>query len=226
MTPLRAVVIGGGAAGSEVGTHIFYLLQKAGCLGSVTIIAGEERLLTEAPPRASAILEKYLRGLGVTIRCGKKAERVTDSTVILEGDEELPFDLLVSATGVRAPALLRDSGLRCADDGSMRVNQFLQVNGHPEIFGAGDCVCFGERCLPRIGVYAVRQGPVLSHNLLAFLTGDPLQKFEPQKNYLLILNLGDGTGLLTRGSFTFRSRLAFWLKDWLDRRFVRQFQKP
>ncbi len=106
----------------------------------------------------------------------------------------------------------------------MRVNAFLQSVTHPEIFGAGDGICFGEECLPRIGVFAVRQGPVLQRNLLAFLRSEALEEFKPQKNYLLILNLGDGTGLLTYGSWTLRGRWAFWFKDWLDRRFLRRFQ--
>ena len=46
---------------------------------------------------------------------------------------------------------------------------------------------------------SIRQGPVLFHNLQAYLGGEPLKKFKPQKIYLYILNLGDGTGLAIYG---------------------------
>ena len=222
--PLRVVVIGGGAAGSEVCVNISQLLEQLGRRSSITLVSSEDRLLTEASPRASRILAEYVQCRGIDVRYGIKARHAEQRDVVLESGERVRFDVLVVAIGIRAPALLRESGLRCAKDGSMQVNGFLQSIDYPEIFGAGDCICFGEKCLPRIGVYAVREAPILCRNLLAFLTGEPLTKFVPQKRYLLILNLADGTALLTRGGLAIRSRWAFWLKDWLDRRFVGRFQ--
>jgi NADH dehydrogenase FAD-containing subunit len=78
--------------------------------------------------------------------------------------------------------------------------------------------------LARVGVYGVRQAPILHHNLLAAATGRPLETFRPQKRFLLILNLGDGTGLFLRGSVVLHGRWAFRFKDWLDRRFLQQFR--
>ena len=77
-----------------------------------------------------------------------------------------------------------------------------------------------------VGVYAVREAPVLCHNLLASLGGRPLRRFRPRRRFLLILNLGDGTGLLTWGPFSWHSRLAFWLKDRIDCAFLRAYQMP
>ena len=42
---------------------------------------------------------------------------------------------------------------------------------------------------------------------------------------LWIINLGDGTGLATRGSLWWHGRPAYWLKDWIDRRFLRGYQR-
>jgi hypothetical protein len=38
------------------------------------------------------------------------------------------------------------------------------------------------------------------------------------------MNLGDGTGLATRGRLWWHGRFAFRLKDWIDRRFLREYQ--
>jgi NADH dehydrogenase FAD-containing subunit len=70
----------------------------------------------------------------------------------------------------------------------------------------------------------VRQNPVLCHNLLAALEGRPLKRFDPGGDYLVILNLGDGTGLLYRSGRVLGGRLAFGIKDWIDRRFMRRFR--
>jgi hypothetical protein len=43
-------------------------------------------------------------------------------------------------------------------------------------------------------------------------------------DYLLIYNLGDGTGILRKRGVILSGRPAFWLKDYIDRRFMRRFQ--
>jgi hypothetical protein len=48
----------------------------------------------------------------------------------------------------------------------------------------------------------------------------------PQRRFLLILNLGDGTGLLPWGPFSWHGRLAFWIKDRIDRAFLRAYHMP
>ncbi len=220
----RIVVLGGGAAGAEVGINLWHLLAQQKREARITIVQAGERLLQEATPRAAKKLAAYLDSLGIEVLTGVRSTGVTSGRVELGDGRALDFDHLLVAIGIRPPSLLRESGLPCGPDGSMRADECLRCTAHPEIYGAGDGIWFGEAGLPRIGVFAVRQGPVLHRNLLAALRGEAPEKFKPQKRYLLILNLGDGTGLLTYGWFTIRSRWAFWFKDWLDRRFVRQFQ--
>jgi hypothetical protein len=70
----------------------------------------------------------------------------------------------------------------------------------------------------------VRQNRLLHRNLLASLEGRPLQRFDPGGDYLLILNLGDRRGLFRRNEIVWSGRLAFRLKDYLDRSFMRKFQ--
>jgi NADH dehydrogenase FAD-containing subunit len=77
-----------------------------------------------------------------------------------------------------------------------------------------------------VGVYAIRQAPVLTANLEAALDGRPPVPFRPQRRYLAILNLGDGTGLATWGGLWWHGRAAFRLKDLIDRRFLAAHRTP
>jgi NADH dehydrogenase FAD-containing subunit len=104
------------------------------------------------------------------------------------------------------------------------VDQHLRSVAAPEVHGAGDCIAFHGRPLPRVGVYAIRQAPVLFHNLMAAAEGTPPEAFRPQRRYLIIMNLGDETGLAVRGRWYWHGKAAFWLKDWIDRRFLRTYQ--
>ena len=61
-------------------------------------------------------------------------------------------------------------------------------------------------------------------NLRALLNGQPLQNFDPQSNFLKILNTGDGKALLEYGWLTVHARWCLSLKTWIDRRFIRTFQ--
>jgi hypothetical protein len=62
------------------------------------------------------------------------------------------------------------------------------------------------------------------HNLHAALSGGEFQTFNPQVVYLLILNMGDDTGIFNRKSLTFGGKFAFKLKDRIDRKFMKVFQ--
>ena len=51
-----------------------------------------------------------------------------------------------------------------------------------------------------------------------------MQPFFPQKDFLAILNMGYGRGILWRKGFVWEGRLAFLLKDYIDRTFMKKFQ--
>ncbi len=60
---------------------------------------------------------------------------------------------------------------------------------------------------------------------MASLEGRALQPFDPGGDYLLIFNMGDGTGVLRKKWLTFDGRLAFKIKDYIDRKFMNKFQQ-
>ena len=60
--------------------------------------------------------------------------------------------------------------------------------------------------------------------LQAQLEGRSLQPFDPGGNYLLIFNVGGGKGVFHKSGICFNGSLAFWIKDYIDRKFIREFQ--
>src|SRR5947209_3290127 len=109
--------------------------------------------------------------------------------------------------------------------GFVRVRPTLQVVGHDEIFAVGDCASLlTDPNLPKAGVYAVRQGPTLIANLRARVMGGSMRRYRPQRDFLSLLNLGDGRALASKWGIALEGNWAFTLKDRIDRRFVRRFQ--
>jgi NADH dehydrogenase FAD-containing subunit len=120
--------------------------------------------------------------------------------------------------------VFENSGIPTGPDGGMAVNRYLQSIRYNTLFGGGDCIYFQEAPLDKVGVYAVRQNPILCHNLMASMQGEALRAFEPGGDYLLIFNLGDGTGIFHKRWLSFGGRSAFLVKNYLDRKFMRKFQ--
>jgi NADH dehydrogenase FAD-containing subunit len=221
--PPRVVVLGGGATGCEVAANVEGLARRE-CAGvEVTLVTRGPRLLEGFPDGAGRTMLRVLQRRGVRVLTGATAARVEEHAVFLADGQALPCDIAVHAWGLAPPALLHESGLP-TESGGLRVDEHLRCVGDERIFGGGDCIAFPGPPLPRVGVHAVREAPILFHNLLATVRGTALRRYDPQKRCLLILNLGDGTGLATWGGWHYRGWLAYRLKDWLDRSFLRKYR--
>jgi NADH dehydrogenase FAD-containing subunit len=220
---LQLLVVGGGPAGTELAGNLRRLVQQAGGQATITLAAGS-RLLAGLPERARQLSLASLRRRQVAVIEGAKARQVREGRAVLDNGTSLSYDYAFLALGIEPPPLFRDSGLPTGADGGLLVNEQLQGVENAEIFGGGDCISFRPRPLDKVGVYAVRQNPILLHNLLAALEGRELKIFEPQDDYLLIFNLGDGRGIFRLRGWVWDGRPAFWLKDRIDRRFMRKFQ--
>ena len=220
---LCVVVVGGGTAAVEIAANLGHLARETGRIGGITLVS-RSNVLGDFPGKARARARGALARWGVESIEGVAAESIADGVVRLGNGADLEGDMVFVATGIRPSPLFRDSGLPTGEDGGLLVNDYLQSVDHPELFGGGDCISLAGSPLARVGVYAVRQNRPLHRNLLAFLEGRPLQRFDPGGDYLLILNLGDRNGLFRRKEIVWSGRLAFRLKDYLDRRFMRKFQ--
>jgi NADH dehydrogenase FAD-containing subunit len=219
----RLAVIGGGAAGVELAGNLERLVRNERGMAYVSLVAGK-RLLERLPEKAGDLARESLANRKIEVIEGKRVVRVEAEGAMLDDGSLLPFQSALVATGITPPPLFRASGLPVAEDGSLLVTDSLQCVDYPEILGGGDCISLAGKRLDRVGVYAVRQAPVIFANLEALLTGKDTFRFTPQARYLQLLNLGDGTALFIRGTTVFRGKSAFFLKDYLDTSFVKTYQ--
>jgi NADH dehydrogenase FAD-containing subunit len=221
---MESVVIGGGPAGLEMAGNIWRLAAAYSGKVRITLLAGK-RLMARFPARVRLLALRSLQQRGIEVIEGAHVSALEQQgKVIMDNGKALAFDAAILALGVTPSSLFRDSGLPTGPDGGLLVNSFLQSTAYPEIFGGGDCISLEGHSLGKVGVYAVRQNPILKQNICAALDSGRMVAFVPQKNYLLIFNLGDGTAILNRAGVTLDGSIAWRLKDWIDRRFMRKFQ--
>lgn len=222
--PLRVVVVGAGAAGVELAFTTAARLRSRGAQPRVTLLdAGDHPL----PGRSKALVERVLEAAaarGITVRTGCRVEAVEADAVQLVGGERLPSELTIWAAGAAPPPLIAASPLPTDAQGYVLVDDDLRVQGHDDLFAVGDCAVLASwPQIPKAGVYAVRQGPVLVDNLAALLEGHQTRSYVPQKDFLSLLNLGDGTAIGEKWGRPIEGAWVWQLKHTIDQRFMDRF---
>jgi selenide,water dikinase len=223
---VRLVVVGAGAGGVELAFAFRARFDRLGWRGSsVTLLEGGARILPGYPDAAVRHIERNAGARGIGIRVDSPVIEARADGLVLARGEALPCDAFVWAAGSASLPLFDRTGLERDEEGFVRVCATLQAPGHDEIFATGDCAnLLGAPRLPKAGVYAVRQGPVLAHNLRAHLAGRPLRAYRPQRDFLSLMNLGDGRAVAVKWGRSAEGTWVWRLKDAIDRAHLRRYR--
>lgn len=226
---VKIAVVGGGAGGVEVALCVpaFVQRQWPGAEAEMTVVHSGDRLLTGGSQRAQRAVERIFSKRKYQLLLMRRAVHLEENgTLQLVGDApgpfRLPADVVIWATSAVGPTLFERFDLPRDDRGFLLVDKYLRCAPNESIFAVGDSATCRERPYARSGVYAVRQGPVLWHNLRAALGSKPLREWKPQRDFLRLLNTGDGRALMDYRGIAMHARWCWHWKDFLDRRFMRQ----
>jgi len=217
--PAQVTVVGGGPSGLELAGNLA-VQQRI----RVTILEARATIDPQLSQRARRSVLRLLGSRGVRVRTSTPVTRIDPAEVTLADGRTLTHDVAVLAAGLVSPPLVQRLGLGGGRDG-IPIRSTLQHRDHDDVYAVGDCADFLPRPLDRIGVYGVRQGPVLLRSLIARSTGEALPEFVPQRHALQILDLGGGVGLAVRGRWWWQGRLALRLKRRIDRRWLRGYRR-
>ncbi len=221
---ITIVVIGGGAAGVEVAGNVHHLIKLQGIRPEISLITRGKTLLPQFPTKASLKVLKSFQKREIEVKLECEVKELKENRVILPSKIELPFDLGILATGIRPNKLETQETLQTTNNGEIIVNAYLQSIDHQNIFASGDCSYFEPQPLWKSGFHAINQGPILLRNLVALSKGEKLNEYQPKKRIETALNLGDGTGLLIVGRFSYLGKLSFIIKDYIEKRYIKSNQ--
>lgn len=223
--PFRLLVAGGGAGGVELACCMSARIRSLGATPDITMVHAGAQLIPGSNAGLAARVARALTVRGVRLVAQRKVASVEAGRARLDNGNEAAFDALLWVTGAAAHPLGPASGLPVDARGFIRVRPTLQVDGHDNLFAVGDCAALMDHPgTAKAGVYAVREGPYLTHNLRALLDGTALKRYDPQSDFLTLLNLGDGTAIGAKKGVSFEGRWVMRWKDRIDRQFMRRFQ--
>lgn len=222
----RLALVGGGAGGVELLLAVAHRLRRDGPERPValTLISASGRILEGFSPGFRRRIEAALAEHAITVVAGSRAAGVSPDGVTLACGRFVAADAVLWTTQADPAGFLAKAGLDCDANGFVVVDEMLRAKGHPAIFAAGDMIAFMPRALPKAGVYAVRAGPVLAHNLRASLAETKLSPFRPQRRALVILATGPRHAVATGYGFTLAGNWVWRWKDQIDRRFMARFR--
>lgn len=217
----KIAVIGGGVAGAELALAMGHRLGGLGLSPGITIIEADAAL-SGIGNRARHRLLRALAELGIAVIDGAEVARIDAGGVDLADGRRIDAGFVLGAAGARPYGWLRDTGL--ADgSGFLPIRPSLQTHTDERIFAVGDCAHMPHAPRPKAGVFAVRQAPVLYHNITAALTDAPLRAYRPQKDFLKLISLGKKSALADRSGLAIGGRLLWHWKDRIDRAFMAKF---
>ncbi len=220
------VVGGGGATGVELAGELAEILPELASERGLppdrtavqlveagpTILAGSSTQLIDKATKILADLGVRVRTNAVVAAASREGFRLTDGQLLGGG-------VFVWAGGLKAPELVADSGLPTGHNGRVKVDQYLRVLDHPEVYVAGDLASVVDtrtgHVLPPLAQVALEEGETVARNLDAELKGQPLKAFT-FRDKGFVISVGTRRGVADVAGITSGGRLAHLLKDAIE----------
>jgi NADH dehydrogenase len=231
------VVGGGGATGVELAGELAEMLPEVASghglapdRPAVRLVEAGPTLLAGSSPELIEKATKILSDLGVQVCTNATIAAVTEAGLQLQDGRQVDGGVFVWAGGVKAPELVTDSGLPTGHNGRVKVDRFLRVLDHPQIYVAGDLASVVDprsgHVLPPLAQVALEEGETVARNLDAELRGRQLEVFTSHDKGFVV-SVGTRRGVADIAGITTGGRLAHLLKDaieWEYRQSVRHLR--
>src|SRR5215468_9006398 len=218
---LTFVVAGGGFAGVETIASIndflrdalpFYPNLKEEMLRVVLVHPGEF-ILPELGEKLGRYADKKVRARGVEIFSKSRIAAVRPREIELNNGEKIISSTLIWTAGT-SPNPILDLVACDKERGRIKVNAVLEVEGRDGLWALGDCALVpdpatGDYC-PPTAQHASREGKVLTHNIIASVSGKPKKAFK-FKTLGALAAIGRRTGVARILGVNFSGFLAWFL---------------
>lgn len=228
----RIGIVGGGIGSVEISFCLDRRLRddpaaighEPGKAFELTLLTGADRVGSGMIDSTRSRIESELAKQGIQIKANSRVVSIDQGKLEFKDGTSDEFDAVIWATSAVAPPLLAELDLERESRGFLKTRSTLQTVSDDAIFAVGDTSTLVDYDLPKAGVYAVRQGPVLWDNLKRAVWGRGLTVYRPQQKFLKLINLANGSAIAEYGQRSFSGRWCWFIKDRIDRKFMRMYQ--
>lgn len=231
---LSFAVVGAGATGVEIAAELCGQIKQlcarhqidATC-PRVFLIEATSEILPTAPAGLQQYATRRLQHLGVELLTGQPITSVAENGVTFTDGHVLPVATVIWTGGLKVhPVLtgaqlpLKSWGVACMDT--------LQVEGHPNIFAAGDAAVITTSLskIPGVVPVAYTEGALVAQNILRQQNDQPLLTYRYQTLGALITVGGKCAVAILPGNRTLVGWLAWALKKMVVLRYWASVLSP
>jgi NADH:ubiquinone reductase (H+-translocating) len=172
------------------------------------------RILPEIGESLADYALKRLTQKGVEVRLGTRVTSATAESVELGTKEIIVTKTLIWTAGVKPSALLATLPCPITRQGTVTVNEYLEVPEVPGIWALGDCAAVPDsrtgRPYPPTAQNAIRQGTLVADKIAACLRNEPKKRFSYRLVGVLAC-LGRRSAVAEIWRFRFLGFIAWWL---------------
>ncbi len=228
--PRRIAVVGGGAGGVELLLSARTRLRAEAERDGRNPDAFSFHLVTDGEILAThnawvrAAFRRVFAERNIALHEGRTVVELRPGHIKLAYGASLAADATFVVTQASAPGWFAATGLQLDEHGFIAVGPTLQSLNDPSAFAAGDCAALVETPREKAGVYAVREGPPLAVNLRRLIHGEAARAWRPQARHLALISTGERYAVGSRGPFKLEGAWLWTAKDWIDRKWMRQYQ--
>ena len=230
--PFKLVIVGAGAGGVELALSLRYRIEQALPAASkleqqlkLSLVTEDDQILSSFDTRVQQRFKRLLKKCNIETLCNTRVDHFEAGHLYSVNGDSLECDAVIWASSASAPGWLSSTGLELDKRGFIAVNDCLQSLSHAQVFAAGDISSVDAFPRPKSGVFAVRQGIPLAQNLVRALRNRPIKSFKPQKQFLSLISTGERYAVASKAGWSFEGRWLWHLKNWIDKRFMRQFSE-
>jgi NADH:ubiquinone reductase (H+-translocating) len=193
---LTFVVIGGGATGVETASEIHTLVHENLAPDypnidphrvRIILLEALSHILPELDPALRRAARARMVNQRIEVMTNAMAEEITADCVKLKGGRNIESENVIWTAGNRPNLGLEAEGLPIDERTGIKVDEYLRVEGHSNVWAIGDCASIPDiraeedgKIVPPTAQAAVQEGHVVAHNVLVVIDGreDELRQFE------------------------------------------------
>ena len=231
----RIAIVGGGVGSIEIAFCLyerFFGKPKhavspwpVGLKPKIEMVTGGQKLGTGLLESSVRKISNELRSRAVEIHTRCRVNKVDSAGLKFTSGDSLDADVVIWATSAVGSPILSELGLENDERGFLLTKQNLEVTNLPGVFAVGDTGTIVGSDISKAGVFAVRQGPILTDNIRRLIKGEKdLRDYHPQKGFLKLVNFGNDRAIAEYKGQSFANGFSWKLKDYIDVKFMKMYQ--
>jgi len=219
------VVVGAGLSGVEIAAEMAYnskMFFKRGNFScdnlKISLISSSDTILPGLSQNLINISHQRLKSLGIKVITTTKLTKLEDGYAHLSNGTKIPHSFLIFTGGVEASKINGLEDFPTNGRGQIKVNEYLQVPEHKNIFAIGDIAEIknkdGELMPPNVTIARI-SGTNAGRNILNTIADRGLIQCKPKLDGILIALGGKYAAGDLMGLVNVKGRLAYEIKKYV-----------